>query len=639
MSRPTPDQYLAQLQQLAQSRGGALLSPRYLGDAVKLRWRCADGHEFEQRPTSVKQGKWCRQCGWAGMGLRRRAPFRDQLYRLVAQRGGTILSSDYAGSNTPLQFRCAEGHEWRTIAGAVLRGSWCRRCSTASRHAALRDRVRKRMERIVSERGGTVLGSKVQSGLRRFEVQCDQGHRWWSLPQGLDLGTWCQACAKKGRLDRLRRIATERGGVLLTTEYVDGRTKMRLQCGEFHHFKKCPEDLLRDQWCPTCGRAKASAVKRAISLARLRKVVAKRGGQIVSPDYKNQMTPLTFRCAAGHEWDSMPMVVWNGAWCQACRREFRRQHPERRLRRRDQLAAERAARRLQSLAEARGGQIHPPGFINFQTRLKLQCANGHVWSMLPDSLQKGTWCQQCKADALLAEMREHAARHDGECLSTSCRTVHDMLEWRCALGHRFKQMCHLVRKGQWCPTCRKGAVVGMERIHLTAAERGGECLSTEHTGRAEKLRWRCAEGHEWEADPSMVFRGHWCPKCADWLPYSRKRLTLADMQQTAAERGGQCLSQEYHSNKVALRWRCARGHTWSAMPNRIRQGSWCPACAHAGPGTLESMKVLALRLGGRCLTASWTSRQHPVRFECAAGHRFELVIGALKTGVWCPMCK
>ncbi|MFW9961277.1 MAG: NAD-dependent epimerase/dehydratase family protein [Candidatus Thorarchaeota archaeon] len=43
---------------------------------------------------------------------------------------------------------------------------------------------------------------------------------------------------------------------------------------------------------------------------------------------------------------------------------------------------------------------------------------------------------------------------------------------------------------------------------------GGECISTLYEGMNQKLMWKCAFGHEFEASPKLVLEaGHWCPKC------------------------------------------------------------------------------------------------------------------------------
>jgi len=88
-----------------------------------------------------------------------------------------------------------------------------------------------------------------------------------------------------------------------------------------------------------------------------------------------------------------------------------------------------------------------------------------------------------------------------------------------------------------------------------------------------KVRWRCAEGHEWDAAPKAVKRGTWCPTCG-----GRQRLTIQDMHKLAKERGGRCLSHIYVNNQIHLLWECKRGHQWEAVPMSIRQGTWCPTC-------------------------------------------------------------
>ncbi|WP_373322126.1 zinc-ribbon domain-containing protein [Paraburkholderia adhaesiva] len=44
-------------------------------------------------------------------------------------------------------------------------------------------------------------------------------------------------------------------------------------------------------------------------------------------------------------------------------------------------------------------------------------------------------------------------------------------------------------------------------------------------------------------------------------------------------RTGECLSERYVNNETKLRWRCAKGHEWEAVPASVIKGSWCPQCA------------------------------------------------------------
>ncbi|MBR5708072.1 MAG: SDR family NAD(P)-dependent oxidoreductase [Oscillospiraceae bacterium] len=56
----------------------------------------------------------------------------------------------------------------------------------------------------------------------------------------------------------------------------------------------------------------------------------------------------------------------------------------------------------------------------------------------------------------------------------------------------------------------------LDDMRGAAAFRGGECLSegSAPVGLYAPLRWRCHEGHEFEATPYAVLKaGHWCPEC------------------------------------------------------------------------------------------------------------------------------
>ena len=54
---------LEDLQELARTRGGELLSTSYVGCRAKMLWRCGEGHEWEACANDVKNhGSWCGKC-------------------------------------------------------------------------------------------------------------------------------------------------------------------------------------------------------------------------------------------------------------------------------------------------------------------------------------------------------------------------------------------------------------------------------------------------------------------------------------------------------------------------------------------------------------------------------------------------
>ena len=71
-------------------------------------------------------------------------------------------------------------------------------------------------------------------------------------------------------------------------------------------------------------------------------------------------------------------------------------------------------------------------------------------------------------------------------------------------------------------------------------------------------------------------------------------LDLADMQQAAKFRGGECLSETMEKGDLftPLNWKCAFGHEFTGSPNLIlRLGHWCPHCLEKEWNYYEQAKV------------------------------------------------
>jgi hypothetical protein len=190
---------------------------------------------------------------------------------------------------------------------------------------------------------------------------------------------------------------------------------------------------------------------------------------------------------------------------------------------------------MQSIAAAHGGKLLSKFYINSQTKLRWQCAEGHTWEAIPSSIKRGSWCRVCgiKQSAL-----------------------------------------------------KQAHTIGVMRD--LAKAKGGVCLSSNYDNANSRLHLRCAEGHEWETSAAVLIGGHWCPRCEKFRLGRKYALTLEEIQKTATMRGGECLSKVYLNTQQKLTWRCSKGHEWEANANSVRRGSWCPICAGKLPLALSA---------------------------------------------------
>ena len=193
------------------------------------------------------------------------------------------------------------------------------------------------------------------------------------------------------------------------------------------------------------------------------------------------------------------------------------------------------------------------------------------------NVKSGKWCPGCAGNqkGTIEKMRKMAIDRGGQCLSEEYINNYTKLAWQCEEGHQWNAVPNSIKRGKWCPVCAGSQKGTIEEMRKMAMGRGGQCLSEEYTNNYTKLAWQCEEGHQWNAVPSSIKRGFWCPVCAA----NAQKCTIGEMQRIAEERGGKCLSKEYLNNYSKLTWQCRVGHLWEASPSNVKSGSWCTLCA------------------------------------------------------------
>ncbi len=238
---------------------------------------------------------------------------------------------------------------------------------------------------------------------------------------------------------------------------------------------------------------------------------------------------------------------------------------------------------MHQLAQHHGGQCLSTQYVDKRTKLRWQCQHGHIWESAPSNIVPGHWCRICARNNpyTLDEMHQLARDRGGQCLSTQYINTRTKLRWQCAQGHQWAAGPGFIVQGGWCPTCDTPPKETLAHMQKLARRRKGKCLSPTYINITTKLCWECEEGHQWETTPKLVKQGRWCPACAlaQLKGAAQPRYTITDMQHWAAARGGVCLSEFYRDKNTKLRWQCARGHVWETTPHVIRRGCWCPACA------------------------------------------------------------
>jgi len=242
---------LEKLEIIAKQNGGKLLSSGYKGDRRKLWWQCKDGHKWQATPNGIKTGTWCPQCyGNIKKNI-------NDIKELAAKKGLTLLSNEYKGTNKRLLWSCKYGHTWETTPKHIAHGTGCPKC--AGNFIELSD-----VTDFANKYAISVISNQYKNNQQKLEFICENGHEFqmtWAMlkKHGKDS---CPICRKEHQsnkrkeklLNRLEKIVNEKMGRLLSSEYIDAKTKVHICCKEGHDWWAIPDSIRRGSWCPKCQK-------------------------------------------------------------------------------------------------------------------------------------------------------------------------------------------------------------------------------------------------------------------------------------------------------------------------------------------------------------------------------------------------
>ena len=218
-------------------------------------------------------------------------------------------------------WECKEGHQWDACFRNIKNNKqWCPYCSGRYNNNI------EECHKLAAERGGKCLSTEYKDSRKHMLWECKEGHQWPACFHHIKNGKiWCPKCGKKSMADKLRgnleecqKLAEERGGKCLSTEYKDCKTKMLWNCGKGHQWDAIFSSIKSGKWCPKCGRI-LTGLKKRCNLEECHKLAEERGGKCLSTEYKDNKTDMLWECKEGHQWDAVFSSIKNcKSWCPDC---------------------------------------------------------------------------------------------------------------------------------------------------------------------------------------------------------------------------------------------------------------------------------------------------------------------------------
>ena len=486
----------------------------------------------------------------------------EEAKKLANSRAGECLSEIYVNKDANLTWKCNEEHIWNApISHIKYNNSWCPFC--AGKKRTIMD-----IKNYAKSKGGLCLSNEYSGSFAKLKWQCEKGHVWDANPNNvLNNNTWCPECLGKIKsINDMHILAKEKGGECLSTVYINTATKMEWKCANGHIWDATPTNIRQGKWCPVCNSQYLNEKKCRFILEEVFNMKFPKTKSILGNHYEldgyNNKLKLAFEYNGEQHYKIIKRFHMN----------------EELLENRKKVDIE----KKEKCKELGISLIIIPyySFCSDEELLHFICEQieylGYGIMKNQKEIDFSSFYSELQE---FRELKDLAENRKGFLLSNEFMGVKKKLKWQCELGHIWEAAPDKIKTGQWCPKCRPQRIAEKKRLYTIkdmeklAEEKAGKCLSDEFFSVNRKLIWQCEKNHIWQAIPSSIKKGHWCPTCNN-----NKKLTIEEMKKIASARNGECLSEEYINAKTKLTWRCANGHSWQAVPDSVKHGTWCPDC-------------------------------------------------------------
>jgi hypothetical protein len=292
-------------------------------------------------------------------------------------------------------------------------------------------------------------------------------------------------------------------------------------------------------------------------------------------------------------------------------------------------------------------------------RLPWLCKFGHQWKASVNNRAKGRGCPICAGKQVLVGFNDFATTHPElakEAYGWDPTTVrpgsNKSFSWKCGLGHTWLGAVNNRTAGTGCPICAgKQVRVGFNDLATThpelAKEAHGWDPQTVSKGTQKKYEWICLKGHIYVAavNSRTGFNQTNCAVCAG----KQVLQGTNDLATTNPELAEQAFEWDPRTvvagSGKKLRWKCAKGHVWSAVIASRSSGRGCSICANKkvlnGFNDLRTTNpTIAIEAKGWDPAAVIAGSHKKFKWCCANGHEYfaspHSRTGHHKTG--CPVC-
>lgn len=534
----TPDLFLKNMQDMARSKRGLCVSKEYVSSKTKYTFKCKEDHEWDAQYSSiVRDGTWCPYCS-CGTTERMVRNLFEQLFEVPFKkewptwlRNSRNNKMELDGYNEMLKL----AFEYNGVQHYVFKNYWYKHESEFEQRK--KDDADK--ENITCIQGITLITIPYTTAddmlllyiykklidFKRYDL-IDVLEKI-AIKNGVSWNNTQTITSENGpfahinisyigpnyeeQLDKLKKVAQQKGGRCLSQKYSRCSDKYDMQCKEGHVWQASFSALVGlETWCPICSGRQVDATKRMLELTS----IINGKGHCIDTTYIGALAFYKFACNCGHTWNTTYDNIRRGGWCAKCAR--------------NKVDPKEALSVMQEIAASKNGVCLSKTYVKSITKYLFECAKKHQFELTHNALTgKDTWCSICAKNRVepkeaLSAMQKIAASKNGVCLSKSYLKSLTKYAFECEQKHQFElTYTALTGRSRWCSICARDKI-GAKKSEKFYAQIKDYCTNQKGAVSAERyknessiLTFECQNKHSWQ-EPwgTMRARKYFCVQCS-----------------------------------------------------------------------------------------------------------------------------
>jgi len=223
-----------------------------------------------------------------------------------------LLSKEYINAKTKLNIRCPEGHIYKVIWNSFQQGRRCPICSPLKVANKLKYNYSYVKEEIEKEEYKLISDEYINQRTK-LKIECPKGHVFLMDIGHFKRGQRCPYCAGKHiTYEQIKRDIEMEGYTLLSKEYTNAKTKLTIRCPSGHEYKVNRNNFKSGNRCPYC----AERIK--LEYGYIKEQIEKEGYKLLSKKYENNKSKLYIECPEGHRYYASYGKFKGGNRCPIC---------------------------------------------------------------------------------------------------------------------------------------------------------------------------------------------------------------------------------------------------------------------------------------------------------------------------------